>query len=457
MKKELAIIACSLVTAISAVSLSACGTSPSKPVSDDYVGTYSAVNETPEIPSKESPSSPTVSTTNSVSDKNVAERINSFSTVMLREAYENSTDGNVLISPMSLYTALALTANGADNRTAKEMTDVLSGYYNYDNGIVCYAEYAPLTCDEMNGFFQRYMAGIESDKDFPLKMANSMWLDNQRVSFKDDFIGIGKYCYNADLFEEEFSPKTKDSINSWAEEKTDGRINNLLADWNEDIVSVLVNALTFDGKWVTPYRADNVSSREFTNADNSTAEIDMMTGTENYYFDDGTATGFIKNYQGNRFVYAAVMPNEDITLKDYIDSEMPKLTVDYIIENSEGCTLTASMPKFETECSFAPLKPLQSLGMKDAFDGGLADLSKLGTSNDGRNLYISNIVHKTYVKFFEEGTEAAAATAVIIEKENCVEISEKSVILNRPYIYFIFDKQENIPVFAGTVSHFDNK
>lgn len=178
----------------------------------------------------------------------------------------------------------------------------------------------------------------------------------------------------------------------------------------------------------------------------------MMHSEEYTYLEDDLATGFIKYYKDRRYAFVAMLPNEGVTVSQYVDS----LTGEHmreLLNNPQDVTVFASIPKFETEYDIEMSEVLQEMGMTDAFDWQVADFSRLGTYNvDGMNICINRVLHKTFISVTEQGTRAGAATAVEMVAEGAMEIVEfKEVVLERPFVYMLIDCETNLPFFIGTM------
>jgi serpin B len=186
--------------------------------------------------------------------------------------------------------------------------------------------------------------------------------------------------------------------------------------------------------------------------DGTRQDVDMMHSEEYTYLEDDLATGFIKYYKDKKYAFVAMLPNEGVTVSQYVDS----LTGEHLREllnNLQDLTVFASIPKFETEYDIEMSEVLQEMGMTDAFDWQVADFSRLGTYNvDGMNICINRVLHKTFISVSEQGTRAGAATAVEMVAEGAMEIVEfKEVVLDRPFVYMLIDCETNLPLFIGTM------
>lgn len=211
----------------------------------------------------------------------------------------------------------------------------------------------------------------------------------------------------------------------------------------------LVNTLSFDAQWQEVYEEFQVREDVFTTESGIQQKVELMFSEEHAYLEDDWAKGFLKYYEGGRYAFAALLPEEGVTVADYVQS----LTGEHLkklLAEPQNVTVQVAIPKFETEFDTEMNEVLKTMGMTDAFDEDLADFSGIGNHLDG-NLYINSVLHKTFISVAEQGTRAGAATTVEIACGAAMEPEEiREVILNRPFVYMIVDCETGIPLFMGT-------
>ena len=173
-----------------------------------------------------------------------------------------------------------------------------------------------------------------------------------------------------------------------------------------------------------------------------------MYSEENIYLEDENATGYMKYYDGKNYAFVVLLPNRGIKLHEYINT-LTGEKLQTILTNASDELIKTSLPKFTSDYDVEMSNILIALGMKDAFDEDKADFSSLGTITDN-NISISRVLHKTHIAVDEAGTKAGAATAVEMQ-EKAAMIEQKSVYLDRPFLYMIIDTKANLPIFMGTV------
>jgi len=346
-----------------------------------------------------------------------------------------SKDENVLISPLSIQLALAVTANGADGDTKAEMEALLGGEISLEN---------------LNEYLCSYVNNLPSAEKYKLQIANSIWFrDNEgRLQVEKDFLQKNADYYGAQAYKAAFDDQTLKDINNWVKDHTDGMIDSILDQIDEDAVMYLINALVFDAEWQHVYDKSDVYKGKFTNIGGTDKQVDMMHSEETVYLQDENAIGFMKPYSGSKYNFAVLLPNEGVDIYEYIAGLTGEELMETLSTPQLGMVM-ATLPKFSYEYELTMNDVLKELGMPSAFSGGTADFSKMAHSSRG-NIYIGDVLHKTFISVDELGTKAGAVTKVQMNDE-CAVMSEWVVTLNRPFVYMIIDNETKLPVFIGTV------
>lgn len=348
----------------------------------------------------------------------------SFAAELFKDNY--SKGKTTLVSPLSVLTALALVQNGAQGDTLAQLEQALGG----------------LDRDTLNAYMRAYCDFLTESEE--LKIANSVWTDSSAEA-KRAFLQKAVDSYSAQLFSAPLSdPKTVESINSWVKKNTDGMIPKIIEKADRYAVMMLVNAIAFDAKWETPYKRSDIEKLEFTSYSGSKKKTDFMCSTENVYLKDGGAIGFMKPYKNGRFAFAALLPDENTGIDDYVASLSGDKLMKIFSSAKRGNEVNVKMPKFRAEYSAQLIDTLKKMGVKDAFDSKTADFSSL---IENRDAYIATVVHKTFIEVDEKGTRAAASTLVGADTMSLME--PYSVCLNRPFVYMIVDTETNLPLFIG--------
>lgn len=349
---------------------------------------------------------------------------------------ETITDNkNSLISPLSVLLALSMTANGADNNTLKQMETVLG---------------KDIPISDLNEYLYTYAKNLPSEEKSKFSIANSIWFKDNLV-VEIDFLQTNADYYNAAAYKSAFDDQTIKDINNWVNKNTDGMIDKIIDEIDRDTVMYLINAIVFDAEWKEIYEKNNINSGKFTSIDGKKRNVEFMSSTENSYFSDKKVTGFKKPYAGGNYSFVALLPNEDVKINDYISS----LTGEYflnLLKNEENTSVRALLPKFSYDYKIKMNDALKKLGMPEAFSEAKADFTKIEKPEkrivEG-NIFIDEVLHKTFISVDERGTKAGAVTKVELNKESCVE--GKVVNLDRPFVYAIIDNKTDLPIFIGTV------
>ena len=361
-----------------------------------------------------------------------------FALDLFRETGSTGGYDNLLISPMSVALALSMTANGADGGTLAEMENVLG-----------------MSVQDLNEYFVSYVNSLPSEENCKLHIANSLWM-KEGFDVKQGFLQTNANYYSAPVYTSPFDGQTLTDINDWVKNNTDGMIEKILNEISDDAVMYIANAIAFDARWSSVYKKEQVRDGTFTTAEGREQTVEMLHDTSHYkYIEDENATGFLKSYDDWRYAFAAILPNEDVALEQYIEGLTAEGLQEMLTECEVYKTVTA-IPKFSYEYDTDLRTPLIQLGMNSAFSVDFADFSRMGTSAypDG-NIYISKVLHKTFIAVDELGTKAGAATVVqMVDGAAAVPIEEetKYVILDRPFLFMIIDCEHNVPIFMGTVT-----
>lgn len=349
----------------------------------------------------------------------------SFAAELFKDNY--SKGKTTLVSPLSVLTALALVQNGAEGETLVQLEQALGG----------------LDRDALNKYMRAYCDFLSAGDE--LKIANSVWTDSS-VEAKQAFLQKAVDSYSAQIFSAPLSSKKAvSSINSWVKKNTDGMIPKIIENADRDVVMMLINAVAFEAKWETPYTNDDIEKLEFNSYSGKSKKTEFMCSTESVYLSDSDAVGFMKPYKNGRFAFAALLPNEDVNIDDYIASLSGEKLMKIFSSAKKNEEVDVKMPKFKAEYSTQLIDTLKKMGIEDAFDRKSADFSSLVDKNDGA--YIGTVMHKTFIEVDQEGTRAAAATLVGISKMSMPAINP--VCLNRPFVYMIVDTETNLPLFIG--------
>ena len=357
------------------------------------------------------------------------------------------TDDNIIFSPFSLSLALSMTMAGAETSTEQAMLEALQ---------------LNLPENEIHAAFNALLLAIEASQElgqdemegdqFQLNIANSIW-GQSGYSFKADFLDILAQHYGAGIFSVDYrqNPEgARNAINDWVAEETEDKIEDLIPAGAIDPLTrlVLANAIYFNGSWLHPFSQNATAQAPFYTVDGSEISVDMMKlfGERFSYHQGQNFQALNLPYLSSDFVMTLLVPDEGV----YEDFEA-SLTVDSlseILSNMSFERVDLEMPKFDFESSVNANNPLIALGMDDAFDPERADFSGI---TEEEELMITDVLHKATITVDEEGTEAAAATAVIVGVTSAMPDEPISLVIDRPFIFMIRHLQTNTILFMGRV------
>lgn len=341
---------------------------------------------------------------------------------------------NSLISPLSALYALAMTANGAAGQTKTEMEQVLfSG-----NSVAALNE-------TLAGLSNK----LSSEGNTKLKMANSMWLREGAFTPTKTFLQTNKNYYDAEVFSTPFDGQTTLDINRWVEKNTDGRIRQFIDEVKPEEVFYLINTLVFDAKWQTIYKKDKIKDREFQNCDGSKTTVAMMTASENTVLSDEYVTGFCKPYDGDRYQFVGLLPNEGVDFSEAV-SMLNGERFQSLLKNAEEKAISVTLPKFSFEVKNNLKEMLISLGMTTAFSITDADFQTISEETNNQ-IYIGEVLQNAYISVDSQGTKAGAASVVKGLKGAAMEWN--TLVFDRPFLFAIIESESGIPLFLGTVQN----
>ena len=352
-----------------------------------------------------------------------------------------SQPGNLFYSPYSLSSALAMTYAGASGTTAAEMEKAL----HLSLG------------EETHPAFSALKDGLEDlqkDGGVQLAVANSLW-PMKGYPLLPAFLERVKSGYGAEIVPLDFAGATEESrqtINRWVEDKTREKIKDLIAPGNlEPLVRmVLVNAIYFKGKWASPFKSERTAPGDFFVSPDAIVLVPMMDQTHRFPYAETDDCQILElPYVGDGLSMLVILPKD----RDGLAGIEARLSSDFLAAWRERLAereVHVILPKFKMTWGAALLNgPLQALGMVDAFSKTKADFSGM----DGRPdwLYVGLVLHKAFVEVNEEGTEAAAATAVVM-KYRSIPKPPPEFRADHPFLFLIQDDRTGSVLFLGRVA-----
>jgi serpin B len=354
-------------------------------------------------------------------------------------------DENLFFSPFSISTALGMTYAGADGETGVQMAEVMkftlprASLHRSFHGLL-----------EKLGSEYRESLGSEAAEPLALDVANALWVD---ATFRllDDYVNLVASEYGAEARNVDFSGDPEGArvaINDWVSDRTRERIRDLLA---PGVITgmtrvVLTNAVYFKGSWMHQFQEGATWDDDFTRLDGSAVSVPMMHQTEAFAYGKGFGCSAISlPYSDGMSSMLILLPDEDI---GEFESSLDLDTLEAIRENLFRSQVYITMPSFEFTSSFSLKETLEEMGMTDAFDPAVADFTGFTGNKD---LYISAVIHKAFVKVDETGTEAAAATAVVMALTSASPQQPEELVLDRPFLFMVIDDLTGSILFMGRI------
>ena len=370
----------------------------------------------------------------------LVEADNAFGLELFQNVTTAETEAeNIMISPLSVSLALAMTYNGADGETKTAMEETLKVH--------------GLTTDEINSSYQTLVNALKSlDEKVILEIADAIFY-RQDFTVEDDFITVNQQYYDAEVSPLDFnSSDALETINNWVADKTNDKITSIINNIPGEAVMFLLNAIYFNGIWQKEFNEESTQEQSFYLVDNSTVSVEMMSKVDTVEYTSNDLFSAIKlPYGGGNYNMLVFLPESDKTTGDIIerlDTDNWENWMDSF-EATQGVQI--QLPKFKFEYGIELNNILSEMGMEITFS---SDADFTGINKDG-GLYIGFVKHKSFIDVNEEGTEAAAVTVVGIY--NTVSDENKNnyipFYVNKPFLFAITEKDTGAILFIGEVNH----
>lgn len=360
-------------------------------------------------------------------------------TFRLHKELSRDNTKNLFLSPFSISTALAMTYLGAKGNTADQMADVL-GFSGVKGSV--------------HQSFEKYLTILLKENDnFTLHTANRLF-PNDRSKVEDDYKNECIKHYKADIVPLDFtqSEAARKTINDWVSEKTKNKIKDLIDPslLTPNVFMVLVNAIYFKGNWASQFDEKNTRKGGFHINYSEEVEVDMMYQKKkfNFGYNPQLLCSILEMpYKGESLSMVFILPDTIDGLEAVEEALTPQMFSELQSTMNNAKDVEVYLPKFKLETKFQLSTILSKLGMSDAFNGEKADFSGMDKM---KSVFISEVVHQAFVEVNEEGTEAAAATGVVMMKRAAV----RNFIFkaDKPFLFFIKDKTTNVILFSGRLS-----
>ena len=350
-----------------------------------------------------------------------------FAANLLKNA---SSDESTVLSPLSLYTALSMTANGASGKTQRELERALG---------------QELNISEINTFIHYLNERVKvlNNEEGFVNSANSLWIRDD-YSVKAQFLQTVVNYFDAEVYREDLNA---DNINNWIENKTDGEIKDMLAELDTDTALVLVNALLFDDEWVTPYEESDIYDGSFKGTKGEET-VKFMESNE-MYIESADAKGMIKSYKNTPCKLVAILPDENMSVDEYA-ATLSGAKLQTLFGSATGVSrCIAHLPQFELRSKLSLSDTAKAMGMELMFTDN-ANFDAL-TMSDG--LKVDDVIQESFIEVNSKGTKAGSSSAVVMDESAPVSEDFQELKFDRPFVFMIVENESNLPLFIGTVKN----
>ncbi len=370
-------------------------------------------------------------------EKRLVETDNRFGLKLFQAVAAADPEANVFLSPLSAAMALGMALNGADGETRAAMEQTL--------------ELAGLTSMEINESYRSLIDLLHAlDRRVDFRLANSIWY-RLGLPIAQAFVQTNRTYFDAVVQGLDFAdPRAPDVINAWVRKHTNGRIDKMVEQIEDQTVMFLLNAIYFKGTWTYEFDPNDTRDDTFNRLDGTPMPIKMMHLTGELPYTRDNAAQIVELPYGNDFYsMLVVLPRPDVRL-DSLVAELDAARWQAWIRALQPLEVDLSLPRFKTAYEVSLKDALKALGMALAFDPERANFMKMVEGRLTGNLYISEVKHKSFVQVDEEGTEAAAATSVEIG----VTSAPRTVVVrvDRPFLFVIREKHSGTILFIGQIT-----
>ena len=355
-------------------------------------------------------------------------------------------EGNLFFSPSSISTALAMTCAGAAGETEAEMASTLHFQMPKDQ-----------LHDGMRAL-QAFWTTPDKKKGIRLNLANRLW-GHEGYEFLPEFLTVTREKYAAELARLNFA-QTEDArqtINGWVEKQTEDKITDLIPAGvlSADTKLVLTNAVYFHGIWSDPFKKDRTKDEDFNLTATDKIKVPLMHRWDEFRYGAVDDLQILElPYGDGSLSMVVLLPKEIDGLAD-LESKLTFHNLQrWMTSVKQEDEVKVYLPKFKTTSQFQMADTLKAMGMELAFDGNAADFSGM---TGGRDLFISEVIHKAFVDVNEEGTEAAAATGVVMAPTSAAPIQEPKeppvFRADHPFVFMIRDNRNGAIMFLGRITN----
>jgi serpin B len=363
---------------------------------------------------------------------------NTFGLELFQQIRNESTEENIMISPLSISVAFAMAYNGADGKTKTEMENAMKL-----NG---------LSPEQINNSYKMLINALQSlDKEVVFELANAIYYADE-FQVKPDFLNINKTVYDAEVEKLNFNSQAAvDRINNWVAGKTHDKITKIIENLSPLDRMVLLNAVYFNGIWTNKFDENSTHNLTFTKIDGTTIEVPMMQKEEKLEYLSNSMFSAVKMPYGNgQYNMLVLLPASGKNSPDVIKSLSISEWKNKLSQFETKDHVVVTMPRFKFAFEIKLNNVLKKMGMNKAFEPFVADFSKISDTD----LYISSAMHKSFIDVNENGTEAAAVTAITFTTTSAGNEPPKTIFyVDKPFVFAITEKDTDAILFIGEVNH----
>ena len=366
---------------------------------------------------------------------------NEFGLELFKLIYDGETESeNIMVSPLSVSLALAMTYNGAQGETKAAMEQAL--------------KMRGLSADEINSAYRSLIKALQSlDPKVVLEIANAIFYKEDYL-VESNFISTNKTHYDAEISPLNFSsPEALKTINGWVDDKTNGKIEKIIDQISGDHVMFLLNAIYFNGIWKNEFKETETRKRPFYRSKNgSPVEVTTMQKTDAVpYINNDVFSAIKMAYGAGNYNMYVFLPHTDNSLEDILNGLSQNNWTDWMESFSDSVNADIKLPRLKYDYEIKLNQVLSDMGMQVAF----TDNANFTGINKAGNLKIDEVKHKTFIEVNEKGTEAAAVTSVGMVVTSIGPPTNVQFNVNRPFFYAICEEDTNAILFMGTVKNPD--
>ena len=362
-----------------------------------------------------------------------------FAFKLYNQILKQRTTGNTFVSPASVMLALTMTYNGADGTTREAMARTM--------------ELEGMSLDDVNRSFAELKSALNpSDEKIQLKIANSLWA-RKGFTLNPAFVKRNKDSFEAEVNSLDFADTAaSQTINSWVNKNTEGKIEKIVDEINADAVLFLINAIYFKGQWQVEFKKEKTAPDMFRLSGTERKEVPMMSQSGDYFYYKGKDFQSVALPYGKGSVSMYIFLPDEQTGLDQFERSLTSENWETWMKSFQVTPGDLKLPRFKVEWEATLNETLKALGMRDAFDPQRANFSQMADVSAGNNLYISEVKHKSWAEVNEEGTVAAAVTSVGMFVTSVQQPRQRfDMKVDRPFFFAIRDNQTGVVLFMGSV------